>query len=676
MKKTQPFVGVAYYPEAWDRSEMIKDLDNMVRYGIKAVRVAEFAWRTMEPQDGKFDFSLFREMTDECLKRGIYVIFGTPGACPPRWLAEKYPDIYARYYDGRSNGMGMRRDCCFNNEHYKFYTDRITERMAKEFGSDENVIGWQIDNEIDARKADVGCVCPDCVNAFREYCRKRFGGDVEALNKAIDTGVFSTKYDDFSQLEAPRFKLQTIPSLKALWLQCKQETAIEYIVRQREIIKKYSDKPVGTDTMPTYHALSYEGVAANMDVIQFNEYSYGASYRTVETWFNFMYNMKKKPFWLTETSCCWNGGTRSNYMRAHGFIDMNGWLAIANGAESVNYWPWRTHYGSHELMHGSVIESNGRDRHVMGEVMKFTSDVAKNADLISGTAPINSGLAIMRTCQSEIEFYCQSMYALSGGNFDYRAFMERYFEVPLMRARLMPAIISATTDFSDKKVLLTPFITCLENDDLGNRILSWVKEGGVWITGPLTDIRTAAHSKYVDSATGITEKAADVTIQFTTPAYDPNDSAYVEIGLNYSGASVNAEQLCFDAITPGKTAETLMTYENDGYFDGYSAVTQTPYGKGKIVVLGCLPSEAALVALCKNLCKEKNILPVCEASRNLSVVKREGAAGVVYAVVETDYEKGLFCCPCRANDRLSGKTYEEGEQIEVKPYGVMLLEKI
>ena len=78
----------------------------------------------------------------------------------------------------------------------------------------------------------------------------------------------------------------------------------------------------------------------------------------------------------------------------------------------------------------------------------------------------------------------------------------------------------------------------------------------------------------------------------------------------------------------------------------------------------------------RNLCKEKNILPVCEASRNLSVVKREGAAGVVYAVVETDYEKGLFCCPCRANDRLSGKTYEEGEQIEVKPYGVMLLEKI
>lgn len=675
MKQLQPFVGVAYYPEAWDRSEMVRDLDNMVRYGIKCVRVAEFAWKTMEPEDGKFDFSLFREMVDLCRERGIYVIVGTPGACPPRWLAEKHPDIYAVCYDGRPNGIGARRDCCFNNEHYKFYTDRITEQMAKEFGSDENVIGWQIDNEIDARKADIGCVCPDCVENFRNWCRNRFGNDIEALNKAIDTGVFSTKYDDFSQLEAPRYKQWTSPAIKALWLQCKQDDAIEYIVRQRNIIKKYSDKPVGTDTMPTYHALSYEGVAKNMDIMQLNQYSYGANYATVETWFNFMYNMKKKPFWITETSCCWNGDMRSNYLRAHGFIDMNGWLAIANGAESVNYWLWRTHYGSHELMHGSVVESNGRDRHVKDELMKFTSDVNKNADIISGTAPINSGLAIMRTCQSETEFYCQPLYDLDGKRFDYRAFIERYFEMPLFRARLMPAIIAASTDFSDKKVLFTPFITCLENDGLKERILSWVEQGGTWVTGPLTDIRTSAHSKYTDAATGTIEKAAGITIQFTTPAYNPEDPAYVEIGLNYSGASVKAEQLCFDAITPGKTAETLMTYENESYFDGYSAVTQTPYGKGKIVVLGCLPGQAALVALAKKLCEEKNILPICEASKNVSVVKREGTT-VAYFAVETEYKKGLLVCPVKAKERFTGKLYEEGEQIEIAPYGVLLLEKI
>ena len=82
------------------------------------------------------------------------------------------------------------------------------------------------------------------------------------------------------------------------------------------------------------------------------------------------------------------------------------------------------------------------------------------------------------------------------------------------------------------------------------------------------------------------------------------------------------------------------------------------------------------MALAKNLCEEKNIRPICEASRNLSVIKRTGKAGTIYAVVETEYKKGLLVCPCKATDRLSGKSYDESEQIEVMPYGVLLLEKI
>ena len=69
----KPFLGVAYYPEAWDESQIESDLDNMVRYGIGCVRIAEFAWKTMEPREGEFDFSLIRKVVDECKKRNIYV---------------------------------------------------------------------------------------------------------------------------------------------------------------------------------------------------------------------------------------------------------------------------------------------------------------------------------------------------------------------------------------------------------------------------------------------------------------------------------------------------------------------------------------------------------------------------------------------------------------------------
>lgn len=41
---TNTFLGVAYYPEAWDISQVETDLDKMRDYGIGCVRIAEFAW--------------------------------------------------------------------------------------------------------------------------------------------------------------------------------------------------------------------------------------------------------------------------------------------------------------------------------------------------------------------------------------------------------------------------------------------------------------------------------------------------------------------------------------------------------------------------------------------------------------------------------------------------------
>ena len=38
-----PFLGVAYYPEDWDVSEMDKDIEKMRSVGINVARVGEFA---------------------------------------------------------------------------------------------------------------------------------------------------------------------------------------------------------------------------------------------------------------------------------------------------------------------------------------------------------------------------------------------------------------------------------------------------------------------------------------------------------------------------------------------------------------------------------------------------------------------------------------------------------
>ena len=52
-------MGACYYPEHWDRSLWVSDLERMLEAGITVIRVAEFSWILLEPAEGTFDFSLF-----------------------------------------------------------------------------------------------------------------------------------------------------------------------------------------------------------------------------------------------------------------------------------------------------------------------------------------------------------------------------------------------------------------------------------------------------------------------------------------------------------------------------------------------------------------------------------------------------------------------------------------
>ncbi len=53
---TEMIMGVCYYPEHWDRSLWRDDLRRMRETGISVVRVAEFAWNKVEPEEEKFTY--------------------------------------------------------------------------------------------------------------------------------------------------------------------------------------------------------------------------------------------------------------------------------------------------------------------------------------------------------------------------------------------------------------------------------------------------------------------------------------------------------------------------------------------------------------------------------------------------------------------------------------------
>src|SRR5271170_2862291 len=50
-------LGAAWYPEQWPEAQWDADLAKMEAANIHLVRVGEFAWSTMEPEEGKYDFT-------------------------------------------------------------------------------------------------------------------------------------------------------------------------------------------------------------------------------------------------------------------------------------------------------------------------------------------------------------------------------------------------------------------------------------------------------------------------------------------------------------------------------------------------------------------------------------------------------------------------------------------
>ena len=492
-----PYLGCAYYPEDWPVEEIEKDAAKMKAIGIQVARIAEFAWSRMENTEGVFTFDWLHHVVDTLAKYGIATVLGTPTATPPVWLSRKYPDVLMEQEHGRRTQHGGRRHCCSNNEHYREYSGRIVEKMAQEFANDENVIGWQIDNEI--YSFGNGCMCPVCAEKFKQRLKAKYG-TVDALNKAWNLTIFSQEYNFFDEIPTPR-DAWVNPHHRLEWKIFQQESIVEFVTMQAEILKKYVKVPVGTDVMPV-NGMNYLHLNKKLDIVQFNHYNNPDNLSHCSMWFDFLRNIKDRPFWNTETSTCWNGSANiPQSVKPEGFCYANSWLPIALGGEANMYWLWRTHWGGHEIMHGSVLDACGRPMHIYNEVKKIAKDYVRAGYFLNRTK-VTTPIAVHYPSLSWNFFETQGIVQ----GFRYQDSVIQNVYEPIAQRGMRPDLLEAAQDFSQYKVLFAPFVPSLENEGLGERIRQWVENGGVWVVGPMTDNRNIDGARYKDRPFGMLEE--------------------------------------------------------------------------------------------------------------------------------------------------------------------------
>ena len=649
-------LGANYYPEDWDIEEIDSDIEKMKECGFNIVRIAEFSWKKMQPNEDTYDFSWLHLVIDKMKSAGISVILGTPTATPPHWLLKKHPDMAVLNSNGTRMSHGGRRHCCSSNPSYNKYCSEIVERLASEFGNDENIIGWQIDNEI--YPFSDGCCCDYCRDNFHSHLREKYGS-IENINKAWNLNLFSQAYDEICDIPIP-INAWHNPHIKLEWKLSQAKNHINFIHMQADIIKRYSYAPIGTDTM-LLGGIDYRVMNEKLDVSQFNHYDTDLEY--VCMWMDYMRGFSKIPFWNTETQACWNGSTAPGHtLQEEGFIYMNTWLPIMLGGEANLYWLWRTHWAGHELMHGAVIDSAGRFTHANCEIRKASSDFDKIRDFI-GDYKVVSDTALLFTSLN----WCLKDTQDINNNIPNRTGYVAHFYKALIHSGIHPDVVDSKLDLDAYKLVFTPTAYTLEENNLSERLCEWVKNGGVWVAGPLCDIRTGIGTKYKNSPYGIIEKFTGERCAYTLPHDNGLISLENEISECVSGRDTYElfDFGDFDSILKVKRGHSAIIDKHVSFVK--------KIGKGYFVMLGTIPEEYELDRIIKKCAALANS-EIYSTDKNVLVTKRASGNDVIYIAASVNGKSGKMYLEGKYTDILSQRAFDGC--IELSPYEVLMLKLV
>ncbi len=653
-----PYLGAAYYPEDWPQEFEDKDITIMKEVGMNVMRIAEFAWSSMEPKEGQYDFEWLHRIVDKLGKADIAVIIGTPTCTPPIWLVEKHPEVLFMTENGERQTHGAREHRCPNHPVYRDYTRRIVTRMGQEFGKNDTVIGWQIDNEVYGF-ANKTCMCPVCMELFAKWMEKKYK-TIDALNKAWCNALWSQTYQSFSQLPKPEEKIWHHPALTAAWREFHSVSYADFVKFQADILHKLVKQPVGTDMMPT-PGLDYGTMHQSLDIVEHNHYHNMTNLWEAPFWYDMIRPLKKVPFWNTETQTTWSAGVyiRDGY-KEPGWGVANSWMPIALGGEANLYWLWRQHYAGQELEHGAVITTQGRFMYPVEEVKNIARGFVAAREFINDTRPVKTGIAMHFSHRASWMMDEQPLIQ----KFNYMRYLLEKVYHPMIQSQLRPDVILPALEMSPYKMIVSPFLMTLEMDGLKQLLKQWIEDGGIWVAGPATDIRNIDGGKYFHAPFGVLEDWAGVTCKFSLPGLPR------EFKVNWGGGKISQGSYWYDALVPKPGTKALATYK-EGPMAGSAAVTYRKMGKGAVVLLGTLPQPADLQALLAKLAKEAGVETSAKASPNLMVVPRKGSTYEGLMVVEHENKPATLSLKKPMVNLLDGKTYKGN--IKVKPYQVMVL---
>jgi beta-galactosidase len=664
-------LGSAWYPEHSTESQVQADLAMMQAGGLRMARVGEFAWSSLEPEEGHYTLDWLDHVVAAAAAHGIFIVLGTPTDAPPVWLERKYPEILRVDADGRRSPLGTGRAFSYANPKYRELCREIVERLAGRFGHNPNVIGWQIGNEPTEDSYDDAAA-----KDYRAWLQAKYG-TLASLNEHWMTWYWSQTYDSWDEI--PLGMGRGNPALQLDYLRFVTDEWRSFHRNQIDAIRRYADPRqfittnlggLGWADRFDRHALTQD-----LDVAAWDDYvarqvidpsRRGASYVSLEhydPWRNgathdLVRGWKQRNFWVMEMQPGFVDWAPVSNAVAPGITRDMIWQAIGHGAEGISFWQWRAGRGAVGQYHGTLAGPDTTPVPLYYEVQRAAAEIAKIGPGLAGTSP-RSEVAILHDYDSRwaIDFHLQTR------RYDQVDILLGYYRALRERAPSID-IVDPSCDLSRYKLVVAPSLNVI-SAELGARLEAYVKNGGHLLLGPRSGMKNELNALYRERQPGPLVGALGGRVE---QYYALVDDVPV-IGTWGTGtAAIWAEQLS----TREPDTEVVLRYgAGNGWLEGQPAAIERRLGRGMIAYLGAVLDPALMQAAAKDWADAGGVGPApIPAPDGVEVCRRVGAGREVFILINHGETQAAIRLPGPMTDALKGGELRE---LELPPRDVAIL---
>lgn len=592
--------GGDYNPDQWQAyPDVLKeDMRLMKLAGCNAMSVGIFAWAALEPEEGKFDFSYLDKTIDDVYKNGGRIVLATPSGARPAWLSHKYPEVLRVNPTLHRNTHGARHNHCYTSPIYREKVAIINKKLAERYGNYPAVIMWHLSNEYSGR-----CYCPLCVNAFRDWLKKKYG-TLENLNHQWWTAFWAHTYTDWSQIDPPMPTGETCThGLNLDWKRFCSYQTVDFMKSEIRVVKAIAPHiPVTTNLMGFHPEVDYQEMARELDVVSYDIYP---QWKGVESdilvgaesalRYDLNRSLRHRPFMLMENTPSHVNWHPYNKLKRPGQHMLASMQAIAHGSDTVQYFQWRKSRGSSEKFHGAVVDHVGHENtRVFREVSEVGARLAR-LDAVAGTATV-SRAAILFDWGNR--WALQDAQGFQNADKKYDQTMDMMYR-PLWKRGINTEVLSVEDDFSAYDLLIAPMFYMVDKK-LEAKLREYVAGGGTLLATYTTGMVNENDLVHLGGFPGGTLKEVFGIWNEEIDTLYPGESNRVI----YNGTDYQAVDYC-ELIHP-QGAEVLATYTTD-FYAGMAAVTRNAYGKGKAYYVAFRDDGAFTDRLVEDLLRETGI---------------------------------------------------------------------